>query len=118
MSNDNCLFCRIIEGGGTGFIHSDEDFVAIHDKYPKAPVHALVIPRLHIETLNDIGSLEPGLCKRMLEFTVETASRLGVGESGYRVINNVGSGGGQVIFHIHWHLLAGRSVGFDIEEGF
>lgn len=116
MSNSNCLFCRIIEGNGAPLIHEDDDFVAIHDKYPKAPVHALVIPRRHMETLNDIGAMDPELCRRMLEFVVETADILGVKESGYRVINNVGSGGGQVIFHIHWHLLAGRSVGFRIEE--
>ncbi|MDO8736214.1 MAG: HIT domain-containing protein [Thermoleophilia bacterium] len=52
----------------------------------------------------------------MLEFIVELAESLGVKESGYRVINNVGSGGGQVIFHLHWHVLAGRSAGFNIEE--
>lgn len=116
MSVDSCLFCRIIEGREAPFINENEDFVAIHDKYPKAPVHALVIPRLHVETLNDIGGLEPELCKGMLTFAVDTAEQLGVKESGYRIINNVGSGGGQVIFHLHWHLLAGRPVGFRIEE--
>lgn len=116
MSNDQCLFCRIIEGREALFIHENDDFVAIHDKYPKAPVHALVIPRLHVETLNEIQGLEPELCKGMLVFAVETAAELGVKENGYRIINNVGSGGGQVIFHLHWHLLAGRPVGFDIEE--
>lgn len=97
-------------------IREDDDFIAIHDKYPKAPVHALVIPKLHIDWLNDIGEAEDGFCRRMLEFIVQAAADLGVSESGYRVINNVGSGGGQVIFHLHWHILAGRSAGFNIKE--
>ncbi|GBE57327.1 HIT-like protein [bacterium BMS3Abin01] len=118
MSNNDCLFCSIIDGNGlSGSILENEEFVAIWDKYPKAPVHALIIPRLHLESLNDIDSMDGDLCKRMLEFIVATADKLQVKEPGYRVITNVGTGGGQVIFHIHWHLLAGRSVGFDLGEG-
>lgn len=117
MSQDDCIFCRIIAGKSPAEkIIENDDFIAVSDIYPKAPVHALVIPRQHISWLNDIGGVEPGLCKGMLEFMVELAGSLGVKESGYRVINNVGSGGGQVIFHLHWHLLAGRSAGFNIEE--
>lgn len=117
MSRQDCLFCRIVAGEAPAdMILENEDFIAIRDIYPKAPVHALVIPRRHIHWLNDIDQVDPALCKGMLEFIVELADRLGVKESGYRVINNVGSGGGQVIFHLHWHLLAGRSAGFDIEE--
>lgn len=90
----------------------NEDFFAIHDKYPKAPVHVLVIPRRHIRWLNDIGDANDSFCRDMLAFMVEVAERLGVKEEGYRVINNVGSGGGQIIFHLHWHLIAGKSLGF------
>ena len=117
MSRQDCLFCRIVAGEVPAeLVLENEDFIAIMDKYPKAPVHALVIPRRHMHWLNDIDAADPALCKGMLEFIVEVADRLGVKERGYRVINNVGSGGGQVIFHLHWHLLAGRSAGFDIEE--
>jgi histidine triad (HIT) family protein len=94
----------------------NKDFIAIRDIYPKAPVHILVIPRRHIDWLNDIGEAENGFCRGMLEFVVAVADKLGVKDTGYRVINNVGSGGGQVIFHLHWHLLAGRSAGFNIKE--
>jgi len=116
-NSPDCLFCRIVSGDAPAeLIIENDDFIAIQDIYPKAPVHALVIPKQHIHWLNDIGQADPALCKGMLEFMVELAERLGVKESGYRVINNVGSGGGQVIFHLHWHLLAGRSAGFNIEE--
>lgn len=117
MSRQDCLFCRIVSGEAPAeLVLENEEFIAIMDIYPKAPVHALVIPRRHIHWLNDIGGADPALCKGMLEFMVEVADKLGVKEGGYRVINNVGSGGGQVVFHLHWHLLAGRSAGFDIEE--
>lgn len=114
---DNCLFCRIINGEAQAdFVLEDEGFIAIRDIYPKAPVHVLVIPRKHIHWLNDIAATEAPFSKAMLEFVVRVAEKLGVKERGYRVINNVGSGGGQVIFHLHWHLLAGKSAGFDIGE--
>lgn len=117
MSRQDCLFCRIVAGEAPAeLVLENEDFIAIMDKYPKTPVHALVMPRRHIHWLNDIDVADPALCKGMLEFMVEVADKLGVKERGYRVINNVGSGGGQVIFHLHWHLLAGSSTGFDIEE--
>lgn len=115
---DDCLFCRISRGDlPAEVIMEDDDFIAIKDIYPKAPVHVLIIPRQHIKWLNGISEMEPARCQAMLEFIVEVARKLGVDQSGYRVINNVGSGGGQVIFHLHWHLLAGRSAGFDIREG-
>ena len=114
---DSCLFCRIINGEmPADLILEDDDFVAIRDKYPKAPVHVLVIPRKHIHWLNDIGDSEAVFSQSMLEFIVSVADLLGVKESGYRVINNVGTGGGQVIFHLHWHLLAGKPAGFNIGE--
>lgn len=94
----------------------NDQFVAIRDIYPKAPVHALIIPRRHIRWLNDIQDSDDGFCRDMLAFIVEVADRLGVRETGYRVINNVGTGGGQVMYHLHWHLLAGKAVGFNVEE--
>jgi len=117
LSKHDCLFCRIAAGEAPAeFVLENDEFMAIQDKFPKAPVHVLVMPRRHIAWLNDIGAEDGGFCQRMLAFIVEVAGVLGVQESGYRVITNVGSGGGQVIFHLHWHLIAGRPVGFDVEE--
>lgn len=112
-----CLFCEIIAGEKESeTILENDGFIAIQDKYPKAPVHVLVMPKRHIEWLNDIGAQDAEFCRSMLQFIVEVAEELGITDPGYRVINNVGSGGGQVIFHLHWHLLAGRSAGFNIRE--
>lgn len=117
MNKEDCLFCGIAKGEiEAEIILEDERFLAFKDKFPKAPTHVLVIPRKHIDWFNDIGGVEDGFCRDMLAFIVKTADKLGVKESGYRVINNVGSGGGQLIFHLHWHILAGKSVGFNLED--
>ena len=111
--SQDCLFCRIIRGElPADVVLEDEEFIAIRDRYPKAPVHVLVIPRRHIRSLNEIAEAGEGESQRMLEFIVRVARQLGVVDPGYRVIANVGSGGGQVIFHLHWHLIAGKSLGF------
>jgi len=113
LNREGCLFCRIVAGDAPADrVLENEDFIAIRDIYPKAPVHVLVIPRRHIEWLNNIGAADEGFSQKMMEFMVEVADTLGVKETGYRVINNVGAGGGQVIFHLHWHLIAGKSLGF------
>lgn len=113
MISEDCLFCRIIRGEAPAEkIIENEDFIAIRDKYPKAPVHVLIIPRRHMDSLNDISDTNASFCYDMLNFIVEVAEDLGVKNSGYRIINNIGSGGGQVIFHLHWHLIAGESLGF------
>lgn len=112
-----CIFCRISAGEvPSEKILENDEFYAIRDISPKAPVHVLVIPHKHIRSLNEVGDADEGFGQRLLEFTVAVADRLGVRQSGYRVITNVESGGGQVVFHLHSHLLAGRSVGFDMEE--
>lgn len=115
--NRGCLFCDIVAGEKeSSMILENANFIAIHDLYPKAPVHALVIPRKHIDWLNDISSTDSEFSSSMLQFIVAVAEELGITDPGYRVINNVGVGGGQVIFHLHWHILAGRPVGFNIKE--
>lgn len=110
---DSCIFCQIIDGSlASDKVLEDDDFVAIKDAHPKAPVHVLVMPKRHIKSLNEIGQTDDGFCLAMLEFVVRTAGKLDVIDSGYRVITNVGAGGGQIIFHLHWHLIAGKSLGF------
>jgi histidine triad (HIT) family protein len=83
--------------------------VAIRDISPKAPTHLLVIPERHIDTLRDIGEFAPDEDKRMLDFIAETAEWAELED--YRVVVNVGPGGGQTVFHLHWHILGGRSLG-------
>jgi len=103
VSPPECLFCRIVADGD--HVHKAEGFVAIRDINPKAKVHLLVLPERHVETFRDVGEFPEAEAKRMLEFVADTAR--GVGLEDYRVIVNVGPGGGQTIFHLHWHVLGG-----------
>jgi histidine triad (HIT) family protein len=103
----DCLFCRLVEEGD--HVRRGDGFVAIKDINPKAETHLLVIPERHVPTFKEVGQFSPDEAKRMLEFVVETARELGLED--YRVVVNVGEGGGQTIFHLHWHLLGGRVRG-------
>jgi histidine triad (HIT) family protein len=90
-------------------VHRADGFVAIRDINPKAETHLLVLPERHVETFRDVGEFPPEEAKRMLEFVAEAAQRAGLED--YRVVVNVGPGGGQTIFHLHWHVLGGRMRG-------
>jgi histidine triad (HIT) family protein len=83
--------------------------VAIRDVNPRAETHLLVIPQRHVPSFREIGEFPADEAKRMLEFVADTARALGLED--YRVVVNVGEGGGQTIFHLHWHLLGGRVTG-------
>jgi histidine triad (HIT) family protein len=100
---DDCLFCRLAREGK--HVHRADGFAAIEDINPLAPVHLLVLPERHVDTFRDIGEFGPEETKRMLEFVAETAARAGLTD--YRVVVNVGPGGGQTVFHLHWHVLGG-----------
>jgi histidine triad (HIT) family protein len=104
------LFCRLYREGD--HVRSTDGYVAIRDIAPKAPTHLLVIPERHVETFRDIGTLDAEEAKRMLEFVADTAREAGLED--YRVVVNVGPGGGQTIFHLHWHVLGGRAFGEDM----
>jgi histidine triad (HIT) family protein len=103
VSRPECLFCRLYAEGD--HVRNADGFAAVRDINPKAPVHLLVIPERHIDTFRDVGEFPPGDAKRMLDFVAETAREAGLED--YRVIVNVGTGGGQTIFHMHWHVLGG-----------
>ena len=83
--------------------------VAIRDIAPRTPIHLLVIPKRHVESLAGVAEFAPDEAKSMLDFIAETA--LAEGLSDYRVVANVGAGAGQTVFHLHWHILGGRSIG-------
>jgi histidine triad (HIT) family protein len=84
-------------------------FVAIEDINPRADVHLLVIPERHVASFREVGEFEADEAKRMLEFVAETAREAGLED--YRVVVNVGAGAGQTVFHLHWHVLGGRTKG-------
>ena len=86
-----------------------DGFVAIRDINPKAETHLLVLPERHVDTFSDVSEFRPEEAKRMLDFVASTAREVGLTD--YRVLVNVGAGGGQTIFHLHWHILGGRIEG-------
>ena len=107
MTSD-CIFCRIIKGEApANFVYKDEDMVVFHDTRPKAPVHVLILPVEHIESVNALEEKHGAIIAKMILKAKEIARILGIAESGYKVIINVGRGGGQIIFHLHMHLMGG-----------
>ncbi len=111
MSESNCLFCRIIAGEIPGeFLHQDDRCVAIRDINPQAPTHVLVIPRDHIESLNDAGARDEALLGHLLRVSARIANDAGHSEAGFRTVINTGAEAGQSVLHIHVHVLAGRQL--------
>lgn len=109
---ENCLFCKIVEGSiPSNKVYEDEQFLVFHDIEPAAPTHVLIIPKKHIPTMNDVGEEDYALLGDLHRVAQEVAGKLGVAESGYRLINNCGPDSGQVVYHIHYHLLGGARLG-------
>lgn len=106
-----CLFCNIAAGKTPAkIIYQDEKIVAFDDISPRAPQHKLIIPRKHLATLNDMTDEDKDLLGQMMFIAKRLATDYGIAESGYRVLLNCNADGGQVIFHLHLHLLGGRSL--------
>ena len=109
--DDDCLFCRMALGTiPVDKLYEDSHLFAIDDIHPRAPVHFMVIPREHIATLADVTAAQSSLLFHMVEVANELADKKGVSKRGYRVVINVGSEGGQAIFHLHMHVLGGRPL--------
>lgn len=108
---ENCVFCQIIEHKLPAvFLYEDERMIVIEDAFPSTEVHLLVLPRVHIASLNEITAAEESLLASLLLKARDMAFVKGVGNSGYRVAINTGAGGGQTVFHLHVHLLAGKPL--------
>lgn len=103
MSQSDCLFCGLYAQGD--HLRKERGFAAVRDINPKAPTHLLIIPERHVESFRDIGEFPAEEAKEMLEFVAGTAREAGLED--YRVVVNVGPGGGQTVFHLHWHVLGG-----------
>ncbi|OGG27034.1 histidine triad nucleotide-binding protein [Candidatus Gottesmanbacteria bacterium RIFCSPLOWO2_01_FULL_39_12b] len=104
----DCIFCKIINGEIPGkFVYRDKNVVAFFDIRPKSPIHLLVMPIKHIESLINISFNDKNLLAEMTLVVVKVANKLGLDKSGYKVIINNGKGSGQVVFHLHMHLLGG-----------
>jgi histidine triad (HIT) family protein len=108
-ADPNCLFCKIVAGQiPADRVYEDDAILAFKDIHPQAPVHVLVIPKIHLATLNDCTPAHNELLGSLLLTAKRLAAQLGL--PGYRVAMNVNKEGGQVIFHAHLHMLGGRPM--------
>jgi histidine triad (HIT) family protein len=108
-----CIFCRIVEGSiPAAVVHQDEETLAFDDINPQAPVHTLVIPKRHIASLQDSNQADQALLGRLLLTCTKIANDKGLAPSGFRVVANTGRDGGQTVFHLHFHVMGGRHMGW------
>src|SRR5437773_636538 len=109
---DDCVFCNIANKTlNTEMLFENDHLMVIRDILPKAPVHLLVVPKDHIAPINHIADGYQALIGEMVYVAKDMAAKFGIGETGYKLVFNVGRDGGQVIPHLHLHLLGGKNLG-------
>lgn len=112
MTNMNCIFCQIVNGDlPSTRLYEDDRVVVFKDIAPKAPVHLLVVPREHVRNLEEAGDAQDALLGHMTAVAAKVAAQAGIAASGYRVVLNNGLDAGQVVFHLHLHVLGGQRLG-------
>jgi len=103
-----CTFCQIVQGEKPAqILYQDENVIIFKDIHPHAPIHLLIVPKNHIRSLNDLTEQDQDIVCEMILRAREMAVKQGISKSGYKLLFNVERGGGQVIFHLHLHLLGG-----------
>lgn len=111
MQVEDCLFCKIaLRQIPSEIAYEDDKIIAFKDNQPLAPVHLLIIPKNHLRSVNDITPEYEALIGHLFSVIRRLAEELGVAESGYRVVTNTGADGGQVVGHLHFHLLGGKGL--------
>lgn len=114
----DCIFCRIARGEVPSRKVLENDFVlAFHDIHPQAPVHVLVIPKVHRDSIADLTGADRELASELLLAVARVAEATGIAEAGYRVISNVRDHGGQEVPHLHFHVVGGKRVGRMLPAG-
>lgn len=108
---DDCIFCKIIKGNiPSDKVYEDDELYGFRDINPLAPVHILLIPKQHIDSLAEAGEQHLPLLGRMQSVAAELARKEGISESGYRTVINTNPEGGQIVFHLHLHLIGGKKL--------
>jgi histidine triad (HIT) family protein len=111
MAEQDCIFCQVVAGEiSADIVYQDDRAVAFRDINPQAPVHALVIPREHLDSLDDASGRDEAMLGHLLRVAARVANEQGLSESGYRTIVNTGAGAGQSVFHLHLHVVGGRPL--------
>ncbi|MDD2480536.1 MAG: histidine triad nucleotide-binding protein [Lutispora sp.] len=106
---ENCIFCKIIKGEiPCSKVYEDDKVLAFNDINPEAPVHVLIVPKTHVQSVMDINADDCQLISHVFYVASKIAEELKISEKGFRIVNNVGENGGQTVSHIHFHLLGGR----------
>jgi len=106
-----CVFCQIVAGKlPSDIVYQDEEVIAFRDINPQSPTHVLIIPRKHISSLAELAEGEASLMGHMVNIANQLAKSEGVAQSGYRLVVNCGQEGGQLVPHLHLHLLGGRQL--------
>ena len=109
----DCLFCKIANGTiPSEFVYEDDRVVAFKDISPEAPHHILIIPREHISSAMEINSTNSDIVGHIFTVAGTIATKLGFDKDGFRIVNNCGKDGGQTVGHLHFHVLAGRNLGW------
>jgi histidine triad (HIT) family protein len=112
----DCLFCKIISKEiKSEIVYEDDRLLVIKDINPVAPVHLLIIPKIHVASLNEVGIGDVETLGHIQLLASRLAEESGVAEQGYRLVNNCGKWGGQSVFHLHYHLLGGKQMGWPPE---
>ena len=112
---DDCIFCKIIKGEiPSTKIYEDDKVLAFNDINPEAPVHVLIVPKCHIQSVNDINEENSDVIGHIFVVINKLVNELGIAESGYRIINNAGKDGGQTVPHLHFHLIGKRKLGIKL----
>lgn len=107
----DCLFCKILKGTiPASIIYEDERMIAFKDINPQAPLHALIVPKRHIASLNELTAEDDALVGEMVRRAAAIANQQGYAERGFRTVFNTNAEAGQTVFHIHLHVLAGRGL--------
>ena len=107
----DCLFCKMVSGDiAPDKVYEDDEILAFNDINPQAPTHILIIPKKHIATLNDAVESDTQMLGKLTTVAATLAKQSGYAEDGYRVVMNCNNAGGQAVYHIHLHLLAGRQM--------
>jgi histidine triad (HIT) family protein len=110
---DNCIFCKMVAGGiRPDVLYEDDEVLAFTDINPKAPTHFLVIPKVHVATLNDVDASNAALLGKLFLAAKHIAEARGFAKPGYRTVINCNPQAGQSVYHLHLHVLAGRVMGW------
>lgn len=110
---EDCLFCKIVAGDiPSTKVYEDDKVYAFNDIEPQAPIHIIIVPKMHISSSNELTDQNAEVIGHIFAVAAKIAREKGFAEKGWRIVNNCGEDGGQTVGHIHFHLLAGRNLGW------